>query len=83
MTKKEIYEKYGDVKLKFNYYYKYSFCFHGKTKDGTEVYASVGGDSDEVYRIEITAGKEETIGSLEPDSIQIYEGGKKIIDWSQ
>jgi hypothetical protein len=83
MTKEQIYEKYGNVKLKFSSYYKYSFGFAGITEDGERVYASIGGDSDEVYRLDVDADTEETLKTLEPNIIRISKGKKTIADWSE
>lgn len=83
MTKEQIYEKYGDVKLKFSSYYKFSFGFTGTTEDGESVYASIGGDSDEIYRLDVDADKEETIKTLEPNFINITKGKQNIADWSE
>jgi len=76
----KIQEKYGNVKLKFSGYYKYSFSFTGKTDDGEEIYASIGGNADDIYRLPISS--EETINSLEPNYIKVSKDGEKIVDWN-
>lgn len=82
MKLEQIKEKYGNVKLKFNGYYKYTFSFTGKTEDGEEVYASVGGIADDIYKLEVIAEKEETINSLCPNYITVSKNGKTIVDWN-
>ena len=74
-------EKYRDIKLKFSSYYKYSFNFIGKTDDGEEIFASVGGTADEIYKLNVDVNKEETINSLWPYHIIVSKDGNKIIDW--
>ena len=82
MNLEQIKEKYGNVKLKFNGYYKYSFSFTGKTEDGEEIYVSIGGNSDDIYRLDISAEKEETINSLYLNYIIVLKDGKEIVHWS-
>ena len=83
MTKEQIYKEYGDVKLKFSFYCKYRFGFAGITKDDERVYASVGGNSDQIYRLDIDADKEETIRTLDPNFINITKGNEDIAVWSE
>ena len=82
MNLEQIKEKYGNVKLKFNGYYKYSFSFTGKTEDGEGVYASIGGSADDTDRLDVSAEKEETINSLWPNYITVSKDGKEIVDWN-
>ena len=77
MNLEQIKEKYGNVKLKFD-----GFSFTGKTEDGEEVYASVEGSADDIYNLNLSAEKEETINSLRPNSIKVLKDGKKIVDWN-
>ena len=60
----EFIKKYGKEKVKFASYYKFSFCF--KNEAGLSV--SVGGDADNIYRLEVEPGKEYTIAELQPFS---------------
>lgn len=62
MTKEEFIAKYGDVKVTFDYYYKYTFSFSGTCDNGHLVLVYVGGDSldpvqnfprDDIYRIDV------------------------------
>jgi len=55
---------------------------HYKDEDGEEVYASVGGIADDIYRLEVSAEKEETINSLYPNYITVSKDGKEIVDWN-
>ena len=50
MTEEQAVKEYGDVLLVFSEYYKYSFSFNGVASDGAEIYVSIGGDSDDIYK---------------------------------
>lgn len=68
MTRQEFYEKYKDVEFYFSSYYKYTFNFKGEC-NGEIVTIGVGGQSDEIYRLEVAVGCKESIEYLQP-----YEG---------
>ena len=82
MTLEQVKEKYGNVKLKFSYYYKYCFAFSADTEDGEHVYASIGGNAGDIYRLEVDADKEVTINSLDPNHIAVSKDGKDIFEWN-
>lgn len=65
MTKQEFMNKYGDVEVKFSSYYKYTFTFTGEF-DGGVVIVDVGGDSSDIYRMEVCSGLSESVGGLDP-----------------
>ena len=50
ISKEEFLEKYGDVLVQFNNYYKYSFSYRGVAKDGTVVVVKSGGNANDIYR---------------------------------
>lgn len=54
LSKEEAIEKYGKVPLLFSSYYKYSFVFRGKAEDGAQIYVSVGGNGDDIYRFDVS-----------------------------
>ena len=68
----EVLEKYGDVKVKFSSYYKYTFTFEGKTEKGEKVVCFVGWTADDIYRFSVNT-KEITIRELEPDEILVND----------
>jgi len=47
LTREEFIAKYGDVKVTFDCYYKYTFSFSGTCDNGNDVFVDVGGDSDD------------------------------------
>jgi len=53
LTKEEFIEKYGDVLVEFDYYYKYLFHFKAKYNENKTIYIDVGGNSDDIYRCEV------------------------------
>ena len=66
MTYKEFIEKYGDCLVMFKSYYKFSFMF---SNDSLTI--SVGGDSDDIYRLNVKVDKEYRVADLEPDGATI------------
>lgn len=70
--------KYGDVKVKFSSYYKFAFFFEATLENGDIITVSVGGNSDDIYRFEVIADREETVKELEPYSGTIYRNGEVI-----
>lgn len=80
MTRDEMFSKYGNVKVKFTYYYKYSFYYEGITKKGYKIKAMVGGDSSEIYRLEVRNNEEVLITALCPNYCAVYDNNGKIID---
>jgi hypothetical protein len=64
LTEEQFEEQYGDVKVKFNSYYKFTFTFVGKTNDGSTVRLLVGGNSEDIYRERIVADREYTVREL-------------------
>lgn len=62
----EFVEKYGECKVKFSSYYKYSFTFSGTDLEGNRIDCSVGGNHDDIYRLSVSVGEECYIRDLEP-----------------
>ena len=77
ITKKEFDELYGDVEVVFTSYYKYSFVFKGTTDDGEHVVISVGGDADEIYRMDVNAGEEVKVKELYGSFAAVYPADAK------
>ena len=68
ISSKEFIEKYGDVKVKFSSYFKFSFTYAGELPDGKKITVSVGGNSDDIYRMGVVADEITTISALYPYS---------------
>ena len=67
MSREEVLDKYGDIQLKFSYYYKYTFIYKAVTDVGTIIIAYVGGCGDEIYRMDLSP--KENISALETEDI--------------
>ena len=52
MTRQELDDRYGKVKVSFEEYYKFVFTFVGES-DGDRIVAHVGGDAGEIYREQV------------------------------
>lgn len=78
MDKEQILEKYGNEKVKFSSYYKFTFHFKGVAADGTQIFAAVGGVSDGIYKFEVKVGKEETLNNLYANYVTLTKDGVEI-----
>lgn len=66
LTREEFFAKYGDVRVKFSCYYKYSFSFAGPLPDGGgRISVSIGGNHDDIYRTSVYADIERTVRELD------------------
>jgi hypothetical protein len=64
LTEEQFIEKYGDVKVKFSSYYKFTFTFVGQLEDESTIRLLVGGNSDDIYREHIVADQEYMVMQL-------------------
>ena len=80
MTRAEFMEKYRDAKVKFSSYYKYTFTFTGSLPGGDRIVVEVGGDSDDIYKMEVVPDYEETVASLEPIGGAVYSTNGTVVD---
>jgi len=78
MTRTEFIEKYGDVKVEFSSYYKYTFTFCGSLPNGDYISVDVGGSSDDIYRMTVEADIEESIVRLNPFSGSVFSNDVEI-----
>jgi hypothetical protein len=77
MTKEQIIEKYGDVKVKFSSYHNFTLTFRGTAKDGTEILARIGGPSVDIRKLHVKIFEETTLRLLDPDYCELTRDGKK------
>lgn len=66
LSRKEFYEKYGDVVVSFDSYYKYDFEFVGVTPEGYVIEVGYGGDADEIYRYDLAHNETGTVNNINP-----------------
>lgn len=81
MKYEEFMEKYGDIKVKFKSYYKYSFTFEPVFSNTGIVYVTVGGSHDDIYRFDLEAEKTYAIKALEPSFVKLEDGHYHNFDW--
>lgn len=78
ITKKQFIEKYGEIKVKFESYYKYTFTYSATLPDGKIISVGYGGNSDDIYRFSVTSDEEETIISLYPYTGSVYDDNVEV-----
>ncbi len=81
MTKTDFMEKYGDVKVKFCSYYKFTFTYEALLPDGKRLTCNYGGNSDDIYGLSVSPDVEETVNSVDPFSGSVFDNGKEIEDF--
>lgn len=75
LTITELINQHGNTKVTFNSYYKYEFYFEGTTEDNQRISCTIGGNADDIYRIEVSNMPEKLEG-LAP--AQVYINGELI-----
>jgi hypothetical protein len=81
LEKSEVLAMYGDVLLTFSSYYKYSFTFSGVAEDGAAISATVGGDSNNIYRFSVTPASKITLNTESHYAASVHRGDEEI--WSE
>jgi hypothetical protein len=79
---KEAIDKYGKVDLYFVAYYKYSFCFCGKMEDGTEVVIGLGGNANDMYKLEVERNRPEHLNE-DVKFARVKNGEEVILDYKE
>ena len=67
MSYEEFIEKYGDIEVTFSSYYKYCFRYSALLENGNTIIVEIGGDVDDIYRMEVYNNESFTIRDLEPN----------------
>ncbi len=80
LSKAEFLAKYGDVQVSFNEYYKFTFYFTGVTSEGYKLVVGYGGNSEQIYRYELSSTQTGTVKSIEPYSGFVYDARHLEID---
>lgn len=80
LTEEQFFEKYGDVKVKFRRYYKYTFYYEGELPNGNEITVGWGGLADDIYKYEVVFDDENTVNVINPHFGQIFDNEGKVID---
>ena len=86
MTVEQVNEKFKDVKVTFDSYYKFTFTFIGQSEDGYKIACLFGGDSDDIYCYDVNTDPV-SFGECEQWTAVVVkdkEGNKvfsEIFDW--
>ncbi len=65
LKKEEFLKQFGDVSVKFSNYYKYTFYFKGVDEGGRLITVSIGGDSEDIYRLEVSSDDEDKVSEFD------------------
>lgn len=80
LTEKQFLEKYGEAKVVFAYYYKYSFTFTGEF-EGKKLHVIVGGSADDIYRFDVEPNKEYQVKELGMNYATVKDGETTIAEF--
>jgi len=82
-TQEEVIEKFGEIELSFEDYYKYSFGFNYKNEI-LDIHGSFGGDSNDIYRYNVSFDKKVRIKdfAIELNYLRIIENGEIVFEYS-
>lgn len=58
MTVEQVNEKFKDVEVTFNSYYKFIFTFIGRSEDEYEIVCTYEGDEDAIYSFNVNTNPE-------------------------
>lgn len=76
----EVREKFRNVDLFFTSYYKFVFEFMGRSEEGYTVILTVGGNSDDIYRLDVN-NDPEYIENFDPLSLDVFDSnGEKVYE---
>ena len=81
LTEEQFNEQYGEAKVVFAYYYKYSFSFVGEF-EGKQINISVGGNADDIYRFDVEPNKEYQVKELGISYATVKEGETTIAEFT-
>lgn len=80
MTQEQFYSKYGDVKVKFAGYYKFTFRFVGILENGNKISCFVGGNAESIYKFAVNTDSIIAIKALAPYGANIFDEQGNSID---
>ena len=79
LTEEEFIDKYSEVDVTFDSYYKYAFTYVGYTEpgpDGLQIEVSYGADASQIYRFELKTGHTVELGKT---AMSFYRGETKTM----
>lgn len=82
LSKQEFMEKYGHIIVEFSYYNKFVFTYTNPriAQTGGSIEINVGGNSDEMYREEVSASEIMIVNALSPFSGVAYDVDENVVD---
>lgn len=80
LTRKEFYEKYGDIGVTFSNYYKFAFTFAGVTPEGYVIEVGYGGSAEEIYRYELSNNETDIVKNIAPYIGTVWDKAGNEID---
>jgi hypothetical protein len=78
MTRSEFYAKYGDVVVTPDHYYKFTFSYRGTLENGDVIEVDYGGNSDQIYRFDVSVRDTIKVSQLEPYAGRVYREGNEV-----
>jgi len=78
ITREEFLNDYGDVKVRFNSYYKFAFRYSASLPNGNLLSVSCGGNADDIYKLNVTADGEMTAREIDPYSGCVIRDGEVV-----
>jgi hypothetical protein len=78
MTQQQFLDKYGDVEVTFSHYYKFTFTYAATLPDGSRLTVGVGGNSDDIYRFEVSNNEVATVCNLNPYQGSVYCDNREV-----
>lgn len=82
LTEQQFMEQYGEAKVTFTSYYKYSFSFVGEF-EGKKISIVVGGTTDDIYRFAVEANEEYQVKEFCVTFATVKEGETTIAKFSE
>lgn len=81
ISKEEFCNRYGDVVVKFSYYYKYVFTFNAELPDGSKLIIAFGGSADFIFNIEVNNNEEHYVKDMETYAVSgsVYDKDDKTV----
>ena len=72
LTEEEFLEQFGNVKVMFSEYYKYTFIYTGKVDD-KKIIVKIGGVPDDIYKHYVNVKKKYSIFDLPINYAAVYK----------
>ena len=78
LTEQEVLEKYGNIELIFESYYKYQFLYSAKLEGSRKICVTFGGNGPDIYRSEFGPKEKLNDQADEDFDVSVYEDSTLI-----